>query len=63
MEGKLKGYENFNVEYVNGERGKVLKQHEKLEVENVNGKRGKVLKRHENLVNSTDSAVQSVQNS
>ena len=31
MEGKLKGYENFNVEHVNGERGKVLKQHEKLE--------------------------------
>ena len=45
MEGRLKGYENLNVEYVNGERAKLLKQHEKLEVENVNGKRGKVLKR------------------
>ena len=36
IEGKLKGYENLNVEYVNGERGKVLKRHEKLEAGNGN---------------------------
>ena len=38
----LKGYEYFDVEHVNGERGKVLKRNETLEAAHVNGKAGKV---------------------
>ena len=46
MEGKLKGNENLNVEYANGEQGKVLKRHEKLEVEKVIAMQGTLLKQY-----------------